>query len=137
MRPIFRVVTPLLCALLVGCATQSTVWVSSIGADHPMAGQLYAGTQPVSEQVLREATLRADFIVLGETHDNPDHHLLHIYPLLRGQLPQQLRLALAIDDGAFHFACDNVIYNIQLIGVDIIDIQYFLQMIREVGESTR
>jgi uncharacterized iron-regulated protein len=53
-------------------------WVSSLNRDHPLAGKIWdvAGRRFVDEAALGAALAQADFVLLGETHDNPDHHLL-------------------------------------------------------------
>ncbi len=53
-------------------------WVSTLHREHPLVGRLWdvrAGT--FLDQAHVESSLsRADLVLLGETHDNPDHHLL-------------------------------------------------------------
>jgi uncharacterized iron-regulated protein len=49
-----------------------------LGAKHPLVGRVIAGPThaEVGAEVLLHAAGRARYIVLGETHDNPDHHQL-------------------------------------------------------------
>jgi uncharacterized iron-regulated protein len=51
---------------------------SEIDRDHPLVGRLWdvAAAQFVSEDELARALAPAKFVVLGEKHDNPDHHML-------------------------------------------------------------
>jgi uncharacterized iron-regulated protein len=52
--------------------------VSPIGRDHPLAGRIYdvgAGAE-IDEGALLEALARASFVLLGESHENADHHRL-------------------------------------------------------------
>jgi uncharacterized iron-regulated protein len=53
-------------------------WVTELRRDHPLVGKIYDARRGelVSEAALREAVAGADFVLLGETHDNPDHHVL-------------------------------------------------------------
>lgn len=62
-----------LCALLA-CA--STPWRSPLYRDHPLVGRIWNGTSFVDEEALDAAVRSAGFVLLGETHDNPDHHAL-------------------------------------------------------------
>jgi uncharacterized iron-regulated protein len=61
------------CAVLA-CA--STPWRSPLYREHPLVGRIWNGTSFVDEQALDAAVRAADFVLLGETHDNPDHHAL-------------------------------------------------------------
>jgi uncharacterized iron-regulated protein len=65
-------------ALLTSACAQSGAWEHSLGGDHPLAGRIY---QTSSERFVDHATLladlaAADFVLLGERHDNRDHHRL-------------------------------------------------------------
>ncbi|MFL5344134.1 MAG: ChaN family lipoprotein [Hyalangium sp.] len=85
--PLFRLV-PLL--LLTGCAASSSreapaqgapsaaTWQSPLLRDHPLAGHIWDVSQGrwVEEPALREELAKARFVLLGEQHDNPDHHRL-------------------------------------------------------------
>jgi uncharacterized iron-regulated protein len=53
-------------------------WVSPLDRDHPLTGKIWdvAGARFIDEAALTAALSHADFVLLGETHDNPDHHLL-------------------------------------------------------------
>lgn len=73
-----------------GCATGPAVrleeqplsksrdWVSTVGRKNPLVGQIWQVRENrfVEEATLVSALTQADFVLLGETHDNPDHHLL-------------------------------------------------------------
>jgi uncharacterized iron-regulated protein len=67
------------CLMLVlsACSTTPQAWQES-GATHPLSGQIYriADGRVVSEADLLEAAETADFVLIGERHDNPDHHRL-------------------------------------------------------------
>ena len=47
-----------------------------VGNDHPLAGRLWDSRRQAfaGEQDLRTQVLGADFVLLGEVHDNPAHH---------------------------------------------------------------
>lgn len=65
--PIDRIETPL-----------GSRWASPRNRDHPLVGKIFdvrRGTF-VSEQELRSAVESARLLLLGEVHDNADHHLL-------------------------------------------------------------
>lgn len=44
--------------------------------EHALAGRIWNGTAFVGEEALDAAVRSSDFVLLGETHDNPDHHAL-------------------------------------------------------------
>jgi uncharacterized iron-regulated protein len=48
------------------------------GSGHPLAGQIYrvADGTPVSEVALIADAAGAEFVLIGERHDNPEHHRL-------------------------------------------------------------
>ena len=53
-------------------------WVSEKHRDHPLAGKIWdeRARAFVDEGALAAALAGADFVLLGEVHDNPDHHVL-------------------------------------------------------------
>ncbi|HZZ85116.1 MAG TPA: ChaN family lipoprotein [Anaeromyxobacteraceae bacterium] len=77
-------------ALVAGCASQQHCkplpgapalaldWKSERHRDHPLVGRIWDVKQArfVDQAALDAAVAGADFALLGETHDNPDHHLL-------------------------------------------------------------
>jgi len=103
-----RVLAPLL-ALVAACAPRfdprlvdapiaGRTWVSGEERAHPLVGRIW---QPATGRFVDEATVvaslaGADFIVLGEVHDNPDHHLLQAR-LLRAVTAAGRRPALAFE----------------------------------------
>ncbi|WP_027288443.1 ChaN family lipoprotein [Rhodovibrio salinarum] len=66
--------------------------------DHPLVGQVYdaAGEQPVDPATVAEATAKARFVILGERHDNPDHHALQAW-LVQAMTAQGRTPALAFE----------------------------------------
>lgn len=85
--PLLRLVPVL---LLTGCAASSTretapppanptrEWRSPLLRDHPLVGRIWdvSHARWVDEPTLREDLSKAHFVLLGEQHDNADHHLL-------------------------------------------------------------
>jgi uncharacterized iron-regulated protein len=51
-------------------------WQSQLDVDHPLVGVIWdvAAERRVSEAELVERVQAANIVLLGETHDNPDHH---------------------------------------------------------------
>lgn len=50
------------------------------GVDHPLAGRIWdpVGARFVGLPELRQRVARAELLLLGETHDNPEHHRLQL-----------------------------------------------------------
>ena len=59
-----------------GCSVTS--WKSSFGRHHPLSGRIWdvSSARFIDRQSLVSRLARADFLLLGERHDNLDHHLL-------------------------------------------------------------
>jgi uncharacterized iron-regulated protein len=53
-------------------------WTAPLDRDHPLVGKVWAARERavVDENELFGALARARFVLLGERHDNPDHHQL-------------------------------------------------------------
>lgn len=53
-------------------------WLAPRDRDHPLVGRIWdvRSARFVDEAALLAEAARADLVLLGETHDNPDHHLL-------------------------------------------------------------
>jgi len=69
-----------LLVLLAGCTTVGPPisWQSAVGRDHPLVGRIWdvRRARPVDEATMLRDLAEARFVLLGETHDNPDHHAL-------------------------------------------------------------
>jgi uncharacterized iron-regulated protein len=65
----------LACAL-AGCS--ATPWKAPLGRNHPLTGRIWdvSSDQFIDRETLVERLAGADFVLLGERHDNPDHHML-------------------------------------------------------------
>lgn len=72
---------------MLGCAARSgepmatpaePAWQSSLGLDHPLVGRIVEGAtgRTVGQGELLRALAGVPVVVLGEKHDNPDHHRL-------------------------------------------------------------
>jgi uncharacterized iron-regulated protein len=61
---------------VAGCS--NTSWKSPLGRNHPLTGRIWdvSSARFIDRQSLVIRLARADFLLLGERHDNPDHHLL-------------------------------------------------------------
>ena len=53
-------------------------WKSPLGRDHPLTGRIWnvSSARFIDRETLVKRLAGADFVLLGERHDNPDHHLL-------------------------------------------------------------
>lgn len=72
---------------VAGCADAVTAppgsWETTVLADHPLTGRIWsvAGQRFVSPATVATALADADFVLLGEKHDNPDHHRLQAWAI--------------------------------------------------------
>ncbi len=73
-------------------------WLSPLERGHPLEGKIWEVGQGrfVDDSALSAACASADLLVLGETHDNPDHHLLQAR-LLRATARSGRKPALAFE----------------------------------------
>jgi uncharacterized iron-regulated protein len=105
--PLSRVAPALL--LAAGCATSGSgappppraaavEWQSPLHRDHPLVGRIWDVAQGrwVDEAALREQLSRAHFVLLGERHDNADHHRLQA-ALVRAMTETGRRPALVFE----------------------------------------
>ncbi len=82
--PVLAVLAGLACASRPGAAPEGRPpsgapdWVSTLDRHHPLVGRIWNVREGrwADEETLEAALAKADFVLLGETHDNPDHHLL-------------------------------------------------------------
>lgn len=90
--------------LLASCATRTPAplpqagWESPLHRDHPLVGRIWdvRASRFVTERELVAALAGARFVLLGETHDNPDHHALQAR-LLHALIARGRRPALAFE----------------------------------------
>jgi len=73
-------------------------WQSPLFRDHPLVGRVFdvRGGRFVGPAALRSAVQRGKLVLLGETHDNPDHHQLQA-ELVRAITAGGRRPALAFE----------------------------------------
>ncbi len=67
-----------LCLPLSGCTVPAQNWKSPFFRDHPLVGKIWDTRQGawITEQQLHGALLGYDYLLLGESHDNIDHHIV-------------------------------------------------------------
>lgn len=68
-----------LALLTLGCAAKSAerrAWQSQVGRDHPLAGRIWdvERSRFADAAAVFDDLASARFVLLGEKHDNPDHH---------------------------------------------------------------
>ena len=82
--------------VLAGCS--ATSWKSPLGRNHPLAGRIWdvSSDRFIDGETLVERLARADFVLLGERHDNPDHHMLQAQ-VLRSLIAVGRRPAVAFE----------------------------------------
>ena len=78
--------------------SRAAPWVSPLLADHPLVGTIWDARErrSVTRATLEAAGARADFVLVGETHDNPDHHRLQL-ELLEAIVRAGRRPAVALE----------------------------------------
>lgn len=100
--PIFLTVQLLLTGmLLIGPAYASDPtehWYTTLGRDHPLTGRIWdvAAARFIDPATLVERVAQSRFILLGEKHDNPDHHRLQAW-LLRALIAAGRRPAVGFE----------------------------------------
>src|SRR5262245_62896057 len=78
---VFRLPALALALLVVagGCGRTAQVeWESPVDREHPLVGKVWdvSANTAISEATLNARLARSRFVMLGERHDNPDHHVL-------------------------------------------------------------
>jgi|CZKU01.1.fsa_nt_gi uncharacterized iron-regulated protein len=58
-------------------------WISALDRDHPLVGKVWSvrAQAYVDDRSVLAAAAGAHFVLLGEKHDNPDHHILQAWIL--------------------------------------------------------
>jgi uncharacterized iron-regulated protein len=79
-----------------GCSVMS--WKSTFGRNHALTGRIWdvSSARFIDRQSLITRLARADFVLLGERHDNPDHHQLQA-EILRGLIALGRRPAVGFE----------------------------------------
>lgn len=77
MRTFILSIAFFLLATLHGQALELPTWTAREQQDHPLTGKaLYASGAEAALREIAEAAAKAEFVAIGEIHDNPDHHAL-------------------------------------------------------------
>lgn len=84
MNSLFRILFICLVALISGCSTPPPGphdLTSAYGRDHPLTAKIWDTKKGrfISPKDLAASLARHDFVILGERHDNPDHHRLQAW----------------------------------------------------------
>jgi uncharacterized iron-regulated protein len=79
-----------------GCSVTS--WKSGFGRNHALTGSIWdvSSARFIDRQTVITRLARADFVLLGERHDNPDHHQLQA-DILRSLIALGRRPALGFE----------------------------------------
>ncbi len=67
----------LLClASCAGSPNAASSWAAALHQEHPLVGRVWSVREKayVARETVAAAAASADFVLLGEIHDNPDHH---------------------------------------------------------------
>lgn len=69
-----------LCALAFSFPVYATDWQSPLNQDHPQVGKVYelSSQTEISSDELYEQIRNASIVLVGEKHDNPDHHRIEL-----------------------------------------------------------
>jgi uncharacterized iron-regulated protein len=79
--------------IITGALAPLSAWVSKFGKEHALVGRVWspAAQESVLPAEVVRAAAEADVVLIGETHDNPDHHKLQAWLLrqiaLKGKRP--------------------------------------------------
>lgn len=93
------VVLALLLVAGAGCAKLTEIeWESPVSREHPLVGRIWdvGGGAFVNERTLSGRLAASRFVLLGERHDNPDHHVLQAQ-LVRGLIAAGRRPAVGFE----------------------------------------
>ena len=97
-----RAALVLVVLLGVGCATRGGValapWQAPLEREHPLTGRIWdvPAARFVTADALAQRLAAARYVLLGEKHDNPDHHQVQA-ALLRAMLAAGRRPAVAFE----------------------------------------
>lgn len=98
MRPAWLAVVLALTACAPALRPDTSAWQAPLGRDHPLTGRVWdvAAARFVDASALALRLARARFVLLGEKHDNPDHHRLQA-ALVRTLAAAGRRPAVAVE----------------------------------------
>lgn len=95
-RPVLRgAACAFLVASLAGC---TPLWLSTLERDHALVGRIWDAREQgfIDEPALARRAAESRLVILGETHDNADHHRLQT-AILAGMLRAGRKPALAME----------------------------------------
>ncbi len=84
--------------LITSALAPLSAWVSKLGKEHPLVGRVWstASQETILPAEVVRAAAEADVVLVGETHDNPDHHKLQAW-LLRQLASKGKRPAVVME----------------------------------------
>src|SRR4029434_493310 len=100
---------PVALALLIaagGCGRTAKVeWESPVEREHPLVGKVWdvSANTTISESTLNDRLAGSRFVMLGERHDNPDHHALQA-KLVRALVETGPHPAVGVDTALYDHA---------------------------------
>lgn len=102
MRLFFLVCSLIGLLILTSCSLysssyESREWISEFEKTHPLVGTIWDVRlkRYITNEELVHNLARTSFVLIGEKHDNPDHHLIHAELLqsFRQQIPHSLHIS--------------------------------------------
>ena len=97
-----RLLLSVVTVVVLGCAAAPTIdlgaWQAPVGRGHPLTGRIWDASADrfVTAEQLVARLVRARYVLLGERHDNPDHHRIQA-ALVRALLAAGRRPAVAFE----------------------------------------
>ena len=84
--------------ILTGALAPLSSWAAKLGHEHPLVGRIWATDRQegILPAEVVKAAADADIVLMGETHDNPDHHKLQAY-LIRELAHKNRRPAVVME----------------------------------------
>ena len=90
--PLYRISTRVLLVICLGIGGISTFtlaaadslvfdWKAPLAQDHPLVGKIYQSQGEMTLESLADLMADSRFVLIGEKHDNADHHQLELYLL--------------------------------------------------------
>lgn len=113
--PRFLLLPSLLAVFFTACSAVPQApygpWQAPLQRHHPLVGTVWSTLQeqPISTEQLLQRLGQARFVILGEKHDNPDHHSLQRYVLMQLAAQATLdRVSFEMLDSSQQSAIDNL-----------------------------
>lgn len=97
-----QLIQGVLLLLLPAYSNAANHWLAPLLQNHPLVGKIYSMEQQafLSETELISALQKTPYVLLGEKHDNADHHRLEekIFIALNGQTPSHIVFEMLTDE---------------------------------------